>query len=85
MANLRTYTVLVQAAEAEETGFRAEVEQLPGCFAAGETLDELESDVRDAIETHLLALAARGEPIPEGHDSVGDKDVRRWEIPIATA
>ena len=85
MANLRTYTVLVHAAEPDETGFWAEVVELPGCFASGATLDELESDVRDAIETYLLALAARGEPIPPGSGSVEDEGVRRWEIPVEVA
>ena len=85
MASLRTYTVVVHAAEPDETGFWAEVEELPGCFASGEMLDELESDVRDAIETYLLALAARGEAIPQGSGSVGDEGVRRWEIPVEVA
>jgi predicted RNase H-like HicB family nuclease len=83
VANLRTFTVLVHAAEPDETGFWAEVEELPGCFASGETLDELENDVRDAIETYLLAIAGRGEPIPEGRGSVGEEGDRRWEIPVA--
>ena len=77
--------MLVHAAGEGETGFWAEVEELPGCFASGETLDELESDVRDAIETYLLALAARGEPIPEGRGSVAEEGDRRWEIPVAVA
>lgn len=85
MANLRTYTVLVHAAESDEGGFWAEVVELPGCFASGDTLDELESDVRDAIESYLLALSARGEPIPEGSGSVEEEGVRRWEIPVEVA
>ncbi|HEX5370792.1 MAG TPA: type II toxin-antitoxin system HicB family antitoxin [Dehalococcoidia bacterium] len=85
MANLRTFTVLVHAAEPDETGFWAEVVELPGCFASGDTLDDLESDVRDAIETYLLALTARGEPIPGGSDRVQDESMRRWEIPVEVA
>jgi predicted RNase H-like HicB family nuclease len=85
VTSLRTYTVVVHAAEPDESGFWAEVEELPGCFASGETLDELEGDVRDAIETYLLALAARGEPLPEGVGSVGEEGVRLWEIPVVVA
>ena len=85
MAKLKTYTVLVHETEPDESGFWAEVVELPGCFASGLTLDELESDVRDAIETYLLALAARGEPIPDGQGALSEEGVRRWEIPVATA
>ena len=36
--------------EAEEGGFWAEVPAIPGCATQGETLDELLSNVREAIE-----------------------------------
>jgi predicted RNase H-like HicB family nuclease len=36
--------------EAEEGGFWAEVPALPGCVSQGETLDELISNVHEAIE-----------------------------------
>ena len=85
MPKLKTYTVLVHEPEPDETGFWAEVVELPGCFASGDTLDDLEGDVRDAIETYLLALAARGEAIPEGSGLLGDEGVRRWVIPVTTA
>jgi predicted RNase H-like HicB family nuclease len=76
---MRKYTVLVH--EAEEGGYWAEVEELPGCFASGDTLDELESDVRDAIETYIAACKEMGQPIPEGKDAEGSSD-RRWEIAV---
>lgn len=40
---------------AEEGGFWAEVPALPGCFTEAETLEELETNVREAIEGWLLA------------------------------
>jgi predicted RNase H-like HicB family nuclease len=82
---LRTYTVIVHEAEPDEGGFWAEVEELPGCFASGDTLDELETDIREAIETYLLSLVANGDPIPEGRGSVESEGVRRWEIAVAVA
>lgn len=82
---LRTYTVIVHEAEPEEGGFWAEVEELPGCFASGDSLDELETDIRDAIETYILSLAANGEAVPEGRKSVGEEGVRRWEIAVPVA
>ena len=50
--------VVVHEADPEEGGYWAEIEDLPGCFASGDTLDELAMDVRDAIDSYLLSLAA---------------------------
>ena len=36
--------------EAEEGGFWAEVPALPGCVTQGETMEELTSNLREAIE-----------------------------------
>ena len=36
--------------EAEEGGFWAEVPSIPGCATQGETYEELEANLRDAIE-----------------------------------
>ncbi|MCX6847116.1 MAG: type II toxin-antitoxin system HicB family antitoxin [Verrucomicrobia bacterium] len=41
--------------EAEEGGFWAEVPALPGCFTQGESLEELEVNIAEAIEAWLLA------------------------------
>ena len=76
---MRIYTVIVHE-EDEESGYWAEVEELPGCFASGETLDELEVDVKGAIEQHLAALKEMGKPIPGR--ATGKEGVRRWEIAV---
>ena len=44
--------------ETEESGFWAEVPAIPGCATQGETLEELLSNVREAIEG-CLARGAR--------------------------
>ncbi len=82
---MRAYTVIVHEAEPDEGGFWAEVDELPGCFASGDSLDELENDIKGAIETYVAALQARGEPVPEGRGSVEDDGTRRWEIHVAVA
>ncbi len=46
--------------DAEEGGFWAEVPALPGCFTQGETLPELEANLREAIEGWLLAAEPEG-------------------------
>lgn len=38
---------------AEEGGFWAEVPALPGCFTQGETLEEIQTNLVDAIEGWL--------------------------------
>jgi predicted RNase H-like HicB family nuclease len=40
---------------AEEGGYWAEVPALPGCVSQGETIEELRSNIREAIEAWLLA------------------------------
>ena len=45
--------VLIHAAD--EGGFWAEVPALPGCVSQGETVDEVRTNVREAIEGWLLA------------------------------
>ena len=59
------WTVVVH--EAAEGGYWAEVEELPGCFASGDTRDELEADLQGAIETCLTAV----DEISTGEDAVG--------------
>ena len=48
-----TLKVLIHSAE--EGGYWAEVPALPGCVSQGETMDELRSNIRAAIEGWLSA------------------------------
>jgi predicted RNase H-like HicB family nuclease len=41
------------------------VPDLPGCVAAGSTLEETTELIRGAIRTHLTGIAEDGEAIPE--------------------
>ena len=60
-----TFKVVVHPDE-EKGGFWAEVPALPGCMSQGETMAELELNIRDAIEGWLLA----GETGVEENDSL---------------
>ncbi len=51
--------------KAEEGGYWVEVPALPGCLSQGETVEEALENVREAIESHLLALKEDGQEIPE--------------------
>jgi predicted RNase H-like HicB family nuclease len=44
--------------KAEEGGFWAEVPSIPGCATQGETMDELRSNLREAIEGCLSVPVA---------------------------
>jgi predicted RNase H-like HicB family nuclease len=50
--------------ERSETGFGAFVPDLPGCVAAGETLEETEQLIQEAVEFHLDGLREDGLPVP---------------------
>lgn len=49
----------------EEGGFTAEVPDLPGCISEGDTLEEAEKNIQEAIELYLETLEERGIPLPE--------------------
>ena len=48
-------TLKVRIHKAEEGGYWAEVPALPGCVSQGKTIDDLRTNVREAIEGWLLA------------------------------
>jgi predicted RNase H-like HicB family nuclease len=47
-----------------DSDYGVTVPDLPGCFSAGETLDEALQNAVEAIECHLEGLLLDGEPIP---------------------
>ena len=47
------------------TNFSAYVPDLPGCVATGDTIDEVQQEIRAAIRFHLDGLREDGLPIPE--------------------
>jgi predicted RNase H-like HicB family nuclease len=48
-------TLKVLIHKAEEGGYWAEVPALPGCVSQGETVDDVRTNIREAIEGWLLA------------------------------
>ena len=51
--------------EEGETSYGAYVPDLPGCVAVGETLEEVETLIREAIQFHIEGLREEGLPVPE--------------------
>jgi len=56
------YAVVI---EKGESSFGAYVPDLPGCVAVGETIEEVEQLIREAISFHLDGLREERLPIPE--------------------
>lgn len=55
------YAVVIEPAG---SGFSAYVLDLPGCVAAGSTVEEAEAAIREAIQFHLEGMRQDGTPIP---------------------
>jgi predicted RNase H-like HicB family nuclease len=62
----RRYLIVIESAEGEN--YSAYAPDLPGCVAAGATIEEAEREMHDAIAFHLEGLREAGEPIPEPSD-----------------
>lgn len=62
---LKEYVVIYERGSEEEEAWGAYVPDLPGCVSTGDTLDEAQQNIREAIQLHLEGLKAEGLPIPE--------------------
>ena len=60
----KTFSYSVFYEQAPEGGYVAFVPALPGCHTQGETLEEAERNVKEAIAIYLESLAAHGDAIP---------------------
>jgi predicted RNase H-like HicB family nuclease len=70
---MRSFTVVVY--EAEEGGYWAKVPELPGCASQGETLDELQRNITDAIQAWLETMAEDGGEAPA-------RKLASWELAV---
>ena len=58
------YLILIEGGP--PSNYSAWSPDLPGCAATGNSLEEIEAEMRDAIAFHLEGLAEHGDPIPDG-------------------
>ena len=61
---MKKYLVVI---EETATGFSAYSPDLPGCIATGATREEVEREMRAAIEFHLDGMKQEGLEIPSPH------------------
>ena len=55
------YAVVI---EKTKSNFSACVPDLPGCVATGATIDEVEEQIREAIEFHIDGMRQDGKDVP---------------------
>ncbi|MEQ8924698.1 MAG: type II toxin-antitoxin system HicB family antitoxin [Fulvivirga sp.] len=55
------YLVII---EQSDNGFSAHVPDLPGCISVGNTREEVENTIQEAILFHIEGLVEDGEEIP---------------------
>jgi predicted RNase H-like HicB family nuclease len=56
------YAIII---ETEGNGCSAYVPDLPGCIAAGDTVEEVRKLIAEAIQMHLEGMREDGDPVPE--------------------
>jgi predicted RNase H-like HicB family nuclease len=60
----KKYVILIEGGP--PSNYSAWSPDLLGCVATGDTLEEVEVEMRDAIAFHLEGLVEHGDPIPDG-------------------
>ncbi|GAA0591515.1 type II toxin-antitoxin system HicB family antitoxin [Caenispirillum bisanense] len=81
-----TYPVVIETGEAG--GFGAFFPDLPGCAAAGETVEDCFVDAQQALALHLKGMAEDGETFPRPtllQEVEADADIQVAAILLATA
>ncbi len=61
------YAIVV---EKTDNNYSAYVPDLPGCVATGHSIEEVEREIREAIEFHIEGLREDGLPIPQPASTV---------------
>jgi len=56
------YAIVVEKAE---NNYSAYVPDLPGCVATGQTIEEIENEIREAIAFHIEGLRQDGLTVPQ--------------------
>jgi predicted RNase H-like HicB family nuclease len=64
MPEIETPAYLIVIERADDGGYGAWAPDLPGCVALGETVEEAERQMREAVAFHIEGLRHHGEPVP---------------------
>jgi len=66
---MKDYLVIYE--QADDGGWGAHSPDVDGVFALGETRQEVERRMAEALKAHLAYLREEGRPIPEPHTHAG--------------
>ena len=66
---MKSYLVIYE--QAEDGGWGAHSPDVDGVFAVGQTREEAEARMTEALSAHLAYLREHGEPVPEPHTDAG--------------
>ena len=61
------YAAIIEKTDNE---YSAYVPDLPGCIAAGDTTEEVESLIREAAVLHVEMLRELGDPVPDPQTAI---------------
>jgi len=61
---MKKYLIVI---EETSTGYSAYSPDLPGCVSTGHTREEVESNMREAIEFHVEGMRLEGLEVPTPH------------------
>jgi predicted RNase H-like HicB family nuclease len=56
------YVVIIEPAA--DGSFSAYVPDLPGCVSCGDSVEEVKTLIREAIDLYIASLREHGEPVP---------------------
>jgi len=71
------FTVVI---EPDEQGYHAFVPTLPGCHSFGDSVEEAQTNIREAIEVHVESMLEDGESVPVERNPVF---ITRLSVPIS--
>jgi predicted RNase H-like HicB family nuclease len=84
----RRYLVIYESGPSNLSGFAPDV---PGCASTGHSLEEMRTNLREALEFHLEGLALDGQSLPQAATRVAevpDNGFAEWltvALPVAEA
>jgi predicted RNase H-like HicB family nuclease len=59
---MRNYVAIIE--ECKNGGYSAYVPDLPGCVSVGETMQEIETNIKEAISLYIEELQTDKKPVP---------------------
>ena len=66
---MTTYNVVYE--QGGDGSWSASSPDVPGCYSVGDSLEEAEKSMREAVALHLEELRRHGDPLPERRSAVG--------------